>query len=201
MRRTSSVGVSASTEVFVLCPPHVSMRLCMHSLVNAQRHVAVCCLCVMFHVSFFSSWTQEEMESLTRFKWVNFIIHIVDLFFFFSHVSSFAALAALPGRGAAFPVHAQMKNTWGGTAVPFRLRIQATLGSGCPQRWHHSASLVILQVAAHITHQCPAVALSWVIVVQLEQFVTGVWRSLYSITFRTHYGSDRQDAWSVTSTG
>lgn len=82
MRRTSSVGVSASTEVFVLCPPHVSMRLCMHSLVNAQRHVAVCCLCVMFHVSFFSSWTQEEMESLTRFKWVNFIIHIVDLFFF-----------------------------------------------------------------------------------------------------------------------
>ncbi len=58
----------------------------------------------------------------------------------------------------------QMKNTWGGTAVLFRLRIQATSGNG---------DLVFLQVAAHITHHAPAVVLSWVIVVQLEQFMAG----------------------------
>lgn len=171
MRRTSSVGVSALTDMFVWCSPHVSMCLCMHALVNAQRHVAMCCLCVMFHVSSFSSRTQAEMESLSRFKWVNFIIHTADFQFSMCRVPRLLWLSK--AEVLPFQCMHQMKNTWGGTAVLFRLRIQATSGNGCPQSWHCSANLVFLQVAAHITHHAPAVVLSWMIVVQLEQFMAG----------------------------
>ncbi len=154
MRRTSSVGVSALTDMFVWCSPHVSMRLCMHALVNAQRHVAMCCLCVMFHVSSFSSRTQAEMESLSRFKWVNFIIHTADFQFSMCRVPRLVWLShaeVLP-----FQCMHQMKNTWGAQRCflgcgsrPHRamaaLRVGTAVPIWCFSRWQHILPIMLQQ--------------------------------------------------------
>ncbi len=125
------------------------------------------------HVSrqLLSSRTQAEMESLSRFKWVNFIIHTADFQFSMCRVPRLVWLShaeVLP-----FQCMHQMKNTWGAQRCflgcgsrPHRAMAALRVGTAVPI-W------CFLQVAAHITHHAPAVMLSWVIVVQLEQFMAG----------------------------